>query len=217
MFKKNEPDPVRHEPERHDTSFGSERSAPTTRMKDAATIGPSIRIRGDLAGDEDLLVQGQVEGTISLEQNLVTVGKDGKVNATVNARVIIVEGQVDGDLNAEEQVTLKKSAGVRGNIVSPRVSLEDGARFKGSIDMEGQASKKPGATANSNKVTEIKSPSAGSDETSKSVRGKSDDHGADRRRRAALQRDRIGSVHVSISKPGIHLQSSCCGAKTRHS
>jgi cytoskeletal protein CcmA (bactofilin family) len=175
MFKKSEPDPLRHEPESHETGFVAERSVPATRIKDAATIGPSIRIRGDLAGDEDLVVQGQVEGTISLQQNLVTVGKDGKVNATVNARVIIIEGQVDGDLNAEEQVTLKKSAGVRGNIVSPRVSLEDGARFKGSIDMEGQASKNSGNAANDNKVTEIKSPSASADEPLKSSRSKSDD------------------------------------------
>lgn len=175
MFKKSEPNPVRHEPESHESSFIPERTAPVARIKDTATIGPSIRIRGDLAGDEDLLIQGQVEGTISLEQNLVTIGKEGKVNATVNARVIIVEGQVDGDLNSEEQVTLKKSAGVRGNIVSPRVSLEDGARFKGSIDMEGQTSNKSGAAAKSSKVTEIKSPSAGNDEPAKSARGKSDD------------------------------------------
>lgn len=175
MFKKSEPDPVRHVPESHDTAFGTERNASATRIKETATIGPSIRIRGDLAGDEDLVVQGQVEGTISLEQNLVTVGKEGKVNATVNARVIIVEGQVDGDLNGEEQVTLKKSSGVRGNIVSPRVSLEDGARFKGSIDMEGESSKKPGASEKSNKVTEIKSSSAGGDDAAKSARGKSEE------------------------------------------
>ncbi len=175
MFKKSEPDPVRHPPESPEASFMPERTTPATRIKDTATIGPSIRIRGDLAGDEDLLVQGQVEGTITLEQNLVTIGKEGKVNATVNARVIIVEGQVDGDLNGEEQVTLKKSAGVRGNIVSPRVSLEDGARFKGSIDMEGQPSKKAGNASKNSKVTEIKSPSTGGDDSAKSGGKKSDD------------------------------------------
>lgn len=175
MFKKTEPDPGRHNSESHDTGFGVERSAPPTPVKETATIGPSIRIRGDLAGDEDLVVQGQVEGTISLEQHLVTIGKEGQVNATVNARVIIVEGQVDGDLNGEEQVTLKKSAGVRGNIVSPRVSLEDGARFKGSIDMDGQPPEKSADSAKSSKVTEIKSPSAAGDDTAKTARGKSDD------------------------------------------
>ncbi len=175
MFKRSEPDPLRQQPESHEPSFSAERPAAPTRIKDTATIGPSIRIRGDLAGDEDLLIQGQVEGTITLEQNLVTIGKEGKVNATVNARVIIVEGQVDGDLNAEEQVTLKKSAGVRGNIVSPRVSLEDGARFKGSIDMDGEVAKKSVSTAKNSKVTGIKSPSASSDEPSKSAREKSDE------------------------------------------
>ncbi len=175
MFKKSEPDPVRHEPPNPEAGFSAERSAPATRIKETATIGPSIRIRGDLAGDEDLVVQGQVEGTISLEQNLVTVGKDGKVNATVNARVIIVEGEVDGDLNGEEQVTLKKSAAVRGNIVSPRVSLEDGARFKGSIDMEGQQKKSTASASKNSKVTDIKPSSTGSEDTPKSARGKSED------------------------------------------
>ena len=174
MFKKSEPEPVRHEPDQKKSEFDTAPSAPAPRVKETATIGPSIRIRGDLAGDEDLLVQGQVEGTISLDQNLVTIGKDGKVNATVNARVIIVEGEVDGDLNGEEQVTLKKSAGVRGNIVSPRVSLEDGARFKGSIDMEGGSGKKSGTAVKSSKVTEIKS-SSGSDEAAKSAKGKSEE------------------------------------------
>lgn len=176
MFKKSEPDPVRHEPESREGGFGAQPSAPpATRVKETATIGPSIRIHGDLAGEEDLVVQGEVEGTITLEQNLVTVGKEGKVNATVNARVIIVEGQVDGDLNGEEQVTLKKSAGVRGNIVSPRVSLEDGARFKGSIDMEREVASKAGASAKGSKVTEIKSSSSAGDDAAKSARGKTDE------------------------------------------
>ena len=175
MFKKSEPDPVHRDFESRDPGLGAERSAPAARVKETATIGPSIRIRGDLAGDEDLVVQGQVEGTITLEQNLVTVGKDGKVNATVNARVITVEGEVEGDLNGEEQVTLKKSATVRGNIVSPRVSLEDGARFKGAIDMEGQASKKPASPAKSGKVTDIKPPSASAEDAARSARDKADD------------------------------------------
>ncbi len=181
MFKKSEPDSARQDPHSYESGFSADRQANTARVKEVATIGPSIRIRGDLAGDEDLVVQGQVEGTITLEQNLVTIGKEGKVNATVNARVIIVEGQVDGDLNGEEQVTLKKSAGVRGNIVSPRVSLEDGARFKGAIDMEGAASKKsaagakPGSMAKTGKVTDIKSPSTSVDDAAKSAAGKSDE------------------------------------------
>lgn len=178
MFKKSEQDPMRKEFDTPEPSYAPERTAPAARAKEAATIGPSIRIRGDLAGDEDLVLQGHVEGTVTLEHNLVTVGKEGKINATINARVIIVEGQVEGDLNADEQVTLKKSAGVRGNIVSPRVSLEDGCRFKGSIDMEGESSQKSsaapkqGSTPKDSKVADFKSPSPGSDDAAKSVTGK---------------------------------------------
>ncbi len=158
MFKKSEPDSARPDP----VEPAPERPAAPSRPKDTATIGPSISIRGDLVGEEDLVVQGQVEGTITLKQNLLTIGKDGKVNATVNARVVMVEGQVEGDLQGEEQVVLKKSADVRGNISAPRVTVEDGARFKGSIDMEGDQSR-PKDTA---KVTEIKSPAESGSKTS---------------------------------------------------
>ena len=101
-----------------------------------ATIGPSIRINGDLSGEEDVVVQGTVEGTINLKQNTLRVGQDGHVSATVHARVIDVEGKVEGDMHGDEQVVLHRSANVRGNIQAPRVTLEDGCRFKGSIDMD---------------------------------------------------------------------------------
>ena len=111
-------------------------SAAPAKSGECATVGPSIRIQGDMSGEEDLLVQGRIEGTISLKNNLVTVGKDGHVNATVDARVIKIEGTVEGDLHGNEQVIVSRSGNVRGNIVAPRVTLEDGCRFKGSIDMD---------------------------------------------------------------------------------
>ena len=102
-------------------------------------------------------MQGQVEGTISLRDNMLLVGKDGQINATVNARVINVEGKVEGDLNGEEQVMLQRSANVRGNIVAPRVTLEDGCKFKGSIDMDVEPK---GKRAGSENVASFK-PAAG--------------------------------------------------------
>lgn len=102
----------------------------------AACIGATLRIRGDLSGDEDLILQGALEGTVELRKHQLTIGKDGSLNATVHARVIEVEGRVEGDLHGEERVVLRGSANVKGNIVAPRVSLEDGCRFKGAIDME---------------------------------------------------------------------------------
>lgn len=113
--------------------------APTGNPRPSGTpscVGATLRIRGDLSGDEDLVVQGALEGTVELRKNQLTVGKDGSLNATVHARVIEVEGRVEGDLHGEERVVLRGSANVKGNIVAPRVSLEDGCRFKGAIDME---------------------------------------------------------------------------------
>ena len=100
-------------------------------------VGPSMLVQGDMNGDEDLVVQGRIEGSITLKKNLVTVGKDGRVNATVNAKSIRVEGTVEGELRGKEQVIVTRSGSVSGNIVAPRVTLEDGCRFKGAIDMEG--------------------------------------------------------------------------------
>ena len=104
--------------------------------KEPATIGPSISIRGDLTGEEDLVIDGRVEGTIDLQQNNLTVGEDGRVKANVRANTITVDGEVEGDLSGDEQVVIRRSGHVRGNITAPRVTLEDGCRFKGSIDME---------------------------------------------------------------------------------
>ena len=111
-----------------------------------ATVGQSVRIQGDISGEEDLTVQGIVEGSITLKNHLVTIGKEGRVNATVDAKVIRIEGTVDGDLHGTEQIIVGTSGNVRGNISAPRVSLEDGCRFKGSIDMDGAEPRNP-ATA----------------------------------------------------------------------
>lgn len=106
------------------------------RTSERATIGPSIFIKGDLSGDEDLVIEGRVEGKVDLKQNNVTVGKNGRVRADVFGRVVTIEGEVDGNVFAQEQAIVRQSGAVRGNITSPRVVLEDGSRFKGSIDME---------------------------------------------------------------------------------
>ena len=104
-----------------------------------ATIGPSISIRGDLSGKEDLLIQGRVEGNIQLKQNNVTVGQEGRVKADIHGRSIRVEGDVKGNLYGDEDVVIRQSGSVQGNILAPRVTLENGSKFKGSIDMEPSA------------------------------------------------------------------------------
>ena len=104
-------------------------------------IGSSIVIKGTVTGDEDLLIEGKVEGTIDLKSNVVSVGQSGRVSADINAKTVNIEGEVTGDITGNEKVVISKSGNVRGNIVAPRVTLEDGAIFKGSNDMD------PGETA----------------------------------------------------------------------
>ncbi|MEM7050404.1 MAG: polymer-forming cytoskeletal protein [Acidobacteriota bacterium] len=111
----------------------------------AAVIGSSIRIQGELSGGEDLRIEGQVEGKVDLPNNDVVVGEQGRVKADIVGRTIRVEGRVEGNLTSGEQIFVSRSGNVRGNITAPRVSLEDGAQFKGSIDMEPGTSKAPPA------------------------------------------------------------------------
>jgi len=98
-------------------------------------IGPSIRIKGDVSGQEDLVVEGSIEGGISLDKHDVTIGPSGKAKADVYGKNIRVEGEVRGNLFGADSVVLTASGVVSGNITAPRVSLENGATFKGSIDM----------------------------------------------------------------------------------
>ena len=123
---------------------GQASSAPAARSSagQGAIIGRSIQINGDVKGGEDLLIEGDVSGTVELKNNALTVGKEGKVKADIYARSITVDGTTEGDLFASERISIRSSANVRGNLLAPRVSLEDGARFKGSIEMDPQAVEK---------------------------------------------------------------------------
>ncbi len=158
MFKKHEPENDRTEPMIH----GNEQSMPpTVRTRTAATIGPSIQISGDVTGNEDLSIDGRVDGTVNLSDNALTVGKEGQVNATVSARAIFVDGKLEGDLKGDEQVVVHSSGNVRGNIVAPRVTLEDGCKFKGSIDTDVEPSAS-GSSSRSEKIADIKFAAGGS-------------------------------------------------------
>ena len=93
-------------------------------------------IKGTVTGDEDLLIQGKVEGSIDLSAHEVTVGESGKVNADIMARTVRIDGEVSGDITGDEMVVISRTGNVRGNITAPRMTLEDGAIFKGAIDMD---------------------------------------------------------------------------------
>ena len=163
MFEKPESQESRTEP----MISSSEKSMPPkTRSRSPATIGPSIQIVGDVTGNEDLRIEGRVEGTISLSDSVLTVGKDAQINATINVHAIFVEGKVEGDLKGEEQVVVHSSGNVRGNIAAPRVTLEDGCKFKGSIDVDVEPStaRAPVSSGRIEKIPDIKSAAASSDE-----------------------------------------------------
>lgn len=101
----------------------------------ASTLGATLRIKGDLVADEDLVIQGQVEGSI-LHTRSLTVGAQGKVRGDIRARRIVVEGSVEGNLYALENVSLRPGATVRGDIYAAAVAMEGGARLIGRIDMD---------------------------------------------------------------------------------
>ena len=122
-------------------SFSSNAPKPSTSSETqnpnpSDTIGPKIRFKGEISGEEDLLIEGKVEGTIELKDNHLTIGKQGTVKADVIAKSITVEGTVEGDIIASERIAIKSSSNVSGNVSADRVTLDDGAKFRGSIDMD---------------------------------------------------------------------------------
>jgi len=139
MFKKSDAHPSAEPAYAPMESVPSREPAQTTSRVRQALIGASIQVEGTIRGDEDLLIEGKVDGTVELKNNSVTIGGSGTVNGDVVAHTIYVDGAMDGNLIASECVVVRKSARVRGSITVPRVSLEDGARFIGSIDMDPEA------------------------------------------------------------------------------
>ena len=99
-------------------------------------IGSTIKIKGDISGEENLVIEGKVEGTVSLEGHDLSIGQSGEVRADIAASIVRIDGEVTGDITGIEKVLVSKNGRVKGNIVAPRVTLEDGAKFKGSIDMD---------------------------------------------------------------------------------
>jgi len=113
----------------------------TTTTADQATIGKSLVIKGEVTGSESLYIDGRVEGSINLSGNRVTVGRNGVVAANINAREIVVLGKVRGNLTASDRVDIRSDGSLTGDVIAARISIEDGAFFKGGIDIRksGQA------------------------------------------------------------------------------
>ena len=105
-------------------------------------LGPTLQFKGELHADEELLIKGRIEGSITHSQR-ITVCPEGSVAANIRAQTIVVEGTVDGNLHAEKSVMVKETAKLRGNITAPSVSIVEGALFTGGIDMESRNAAAP--------------------------------------------------------------------------
>jgi len=106
-----------------------------------AHIGKSVVIKGELSGSEDLFVDGQVEGSIELRNNKLIVGPNASVKASVSAKGVVIQGTVQGTVNATDRVELRKSAVVNGDVITQRISIEEGAFLKGKVDVHGEPGK----------------------------------------------------------------------------
>ena len=104
--------------------------------REVINIGKSVVIKGELAGSEDLTIEGQVDGKIELRQNVLTIGPNGKIKAQVFAKSVIILGEVTGNVTASEKVDIRDNGSVDGDIAAPRVAIAEGAHFRGSIDMQ---------------------------------------------------------------------------------
>jgi len=142
-------------PERFGQSQGQNRVKEHRR----SVLSPSIAIKGDISGTEDLVLEGKMEGTISLPKNEILIGPDGQVKADLTALKVSIEGRVTGDIRGSERVVIKHSGKVEGNIVAPRVVLEDGCQFKGSVEMNTDATASSGASTGAK--AQSSSPGAG--------------------------------------------------------
>lgn len=121
-------------------------TAPDVRKRKTSVIGPTLKFKGELSANEDLIIEGEIEGIIAHQEKNLTVGKEGRVRADIAARQVEIYGNVEGDVRGEEVVKIMKSAVVKGNIYCARIVMEDGAQFTGKIEMS-QARKSAGKPA----------------------------------------------------------------------
>ena len=116
--------------------------APDTAGAEMTLIGKSVVIKGELSCGEDLYIDGQVEGTIDPKGNRLTIGPHGRVKANVIACSVVVQGKLDGNVQASDRVDLKQSAVVTGDIAARRISIDEGAYFKGRVNIQRETPKK---------------------------------------------------------------------------
>ena len=138
------PEPVR--PAAPQSSALESAARAGTTAGDQATISKGLFIKGEITGSESLFIDGKVEGSVMLSGNRVTVGRNGHVAASITAREVVVLGKVRGNVTATDRVDIRAEGSLTGDVAAARISIEDGAFFKGGIDIR-KAETKPGANA----------------------------------------------------------------------
>ncbi|MGH9616031.1 MAG: bactofilin family protein [Acidobacteriaceae bacterium] len=118
---------------------------PSSATSEQATIGKSLTIKGEITGSEMLYIDGHVEGSVNLPGNRVVVGRNGHVAANISAREVVVLGKVNGNISASDRVDIRNEGSLTGDVVAQRISIEDGAYFKGGIDIRKPAASEPKA------------------------------------------------------------------------
>jgi cytoskeletal protein CcmA (bactofilin family) len=117
-----------------------------TADRGTARLGASLHVKGEISGNEDLLIDGSVEGLVQLDERKLTVGATAKVTADIIAREVVVYGTVKGNLRAKDRIEIKKDGSVNGDLTTARIMIEDGAYFKGSIEIDKSPEKESGSS-----------------------------------------------------------------------
>jgi cytoskeletal protein CcmA (bactofilin family) len=143
--------PPKHAPaaweEKPAMSTDAMRPLGATADRATARLGASLHVKGEISGNEDLLIDGSVEGLIQLDERKLTIGATAKVTADIIAREVVVYGNVKGNLRAKDRIEIKKDGSVNGDLTTARIMIEDGAYFKGSIEIDKSAEKEPSGNA----------------------------------------------------------------------
>src|SRR3984885_4415551 len=123
---------------------GNDAIRPLGNTGTGARLGSSLHVKGEISGNEDLLIDGTVEGLITLDERKLTVGASAKVTADIIAREVVVYGTVKGNLRAKDRIEIKKDGSVNGDLTTSRIMFEDAASFKGSVEIDKTTEKESG-------------------------------------------------------------------------
>jgi cytoskeletal protein CcmA (bactofilin family) len=165
MWKPNQSEPVRSMPNPepqavpvHSVPAAEPAARPATPAGDQAVISKGVFVKGEISGTESMFIDGKVEGSISLPGNRVTVGRNGQVSANVTARELIVMGKVRGNVSASDRVDIRAEGALNGDVSAARISIEDGAFFKGGIDIRKGDGKSAQTTGGSMQASNASTP-----------------------------------------------------------